>query len=100
MKSRLVLLSFMSVLALGVAASLVMADARHDGGRNGRDDDDDRAQQNDPRVQRGLEISPVKPDFDDHNRNLNLTDQDLKAIYGYLSAIPHAEPGSCSGAGD
>ncbi len=29
----------------------------------------------------------------------NLTDQDLEAIYTYLSAIPHAEPGSCSGPG-
>lgn len=30
----------------------------------------------------------------------NLTDQDLQAIYMYLTAIPHAEPGSCSGAGE
>jgi len=200
MKSRLVLLSFVSALALAVAASLVMADDHHDWGRNGRDDDDDdRALQNDPRVQRGLEISPVRPNLDGHKRSLvglgsylvnaggacadchtcptyapghnpylgqpkqinptnflaggvpfgpfrsanitpdmrgrpagltlekfihtlrtgqdpdnpaqllqvmpwpiygNLTDQDLKAIYEYLSAIPHAEPGSCVNAGD
>jgi hypothetical protein len=25
----------------------------------------------------------------------NLTDADLRAIYAYLSAIPHAEPGAC-----
>jgi hypothetical protein len=25
----------------------------------------------------------------------NMTDQDLRAIYEYLSAIPHAEPGHC-----
>ena len=25
-----------------------------------------------------------------------LTDRDLRAIYEYLSAIPHAEPGSCN----
>ncbi len=30
----------------------------------------------------------------------NLTDLDLKAIYEYLRAIPHAEPGSCSGPGE
>src|SRR5581483_414821 len=29
----------------------------------------------------------------------NMTDHDLRAIYEYLSAIPHAEPGVCSGAG-
>ncbi|MBI3950326.1 MAG: cytochrome C [Acidobacteria bacterium] len=29
----------------------------------------------------------------------NMTDQDLRAIYEYLSAIPHAEPGSCGLAG-
>ena len=193
------LLSFLSALALGVAASLVMADDRHDWGRNGRDDDDDRALQNDARVQRGLEIAPVRLNIDEHKRNLvglgsylvnaggacadchtcptyapghnpylgqpkqinafnylaggvhfgpftsanltpdaqghpagltlekfihtlrtgqdpdnptqilqvmpwpiygNLTDQDLKAIYEYLSAIPPAQPGSCVNAGD
>ena len=26
-----------------------------------------------------------------------MTDRDLDAVYEYLSAIPHAEPGSCSG---
>jgi len=31
---------------------------------------------------------------------LHLTEQDLKAIYEYLSAIPHAEPGICTNAGD
>jgi len=30
----------------------------------------------------------------------NMTDRDLRAIYEYLSAIPHAEPGSCSFAGE
>jgi hypothetical protein len=25
----------------------------------------------------------------------NMTDRDLDAIYAYLSAIPHAEPGNC-----
>jgi hypothetical protein len=30
----------------------------------------------------------------------NMTDRDLSAIYQYLSAIPHAEPGTCSGAGE
>lgn len=29
----------------------------------------------------------------------NMTDRDILAIYTYLSAIPHAEPGSCSGPG-
>lgn len=30
----------------------------------------------------------------------NMTDRDLEAIYSYLSAIPHAEPGDCpTGAG-
>jgi hypothetical protein len=29
-----------------------------------------------------------------------MTDGDLRAIYEYLRAIPHAEPGTCSGAGD
>ncbi len=29
----------------------------------------------------------------------NLTDKDLEAIYTYLSALPPAQPGSCSGAG-
>jgi hypothetical protein len=28
-----------------------------------------------------------------------MTDHDLRAVYEYLSAIPHAEPGSCSGPG-
>jgi hypothetical protein len=30
----------------------------------------------------------------------HMTDQDLRAIYEYLSAIPHAEPGTCSGPGE
>lgn len=199
MKSRLVLLSFLSALALAVAASIVTADNHHDWGRNGHDDDDDHALQGDSRVQRGLEISPVRLNLDDRNRNLvglgsylvnaggacadchtcptyapghnpymgqpkqinpnnflaggvpfgpfksanltpdmqgrpagltlekfihtirtgqdpdnpsqilqvmpwpiygNLTDQDLKAIYEYLRAIPHAEPGLCNGPGE
>jgi hypothetical protein len=29
----------------------------------------------------------------------NMTDHDIRAIYEYLTAIPHAEPGSCSGPG-
>ena len=29
----------------------------------------------------------------------SMTDHDLDAIYEYLSAIPHAEPGACTGAG-
>jgi hypothetical protein len=29
-----------------------------------------------------------------------MTDRDLDAVYEYLSAIPHAEPGSCSGPGE
>lgn len=29
----------------------------------------------------------------------NMTDSDLEAIYAYLSAIPPAQPGSCTGAG-
>src|ERR1041384_4466427 len=29
----------------------------------------------------------------------NLNDNDILAIYTYLSSIPHAEPGSCSGPG-
>ena len=29
----------------------------------------------------------------------NMTDRDLDAIYAYLSAIPHAEPGNCVAAG-
>ena len=29
----------------------------------------------------------------------NMTEQDLRAIYEYLRAIPHAEPGSCTGPG-
>lgn len=29
----------------------------------------------------------------------NMTDRDILAIYTYLSAIPHAEPGSCTGPG-
>ncbi len=29
----------------------------------------------------------------------HLTDHDLQAIYEYLSAIPHAEPGNCVNAG-
>ena len=29
----------------------------------------------------------------------NMTDHDILAIYTYLSSIPHAEPGSCSGPG-
>ena len=29
----------------------------------------------------------------------NMTDHDLRAIYEYLSAIPHAEPGECTGPG-
>jgi hypothetical protein len=29
----------------------------------------------------------------------NMSDHDIRAIYTYLSAIPHAEPGQCSGAG-
>jgi hypothetical protein len=29
----------------------------------------------------------------------NMTDGDVRAIYEYLSAVPHAEPGTCSGAG-
>jgi hypothetical protein len=28
----------------------------------------------------------------------SMTDQDLRAIYEYLSAIPPAQPGSCGGA--
>jgi hypothetical protein len=30
----------------------------------------------------------------------NMTDHDLRAIYEYLSAIPHAEPGECEGPGE
>ena len=30
----------------------------------------------------------------------HMTDRDLLAIYEYLSAIPHAEPGMCSGGGE
>jgi len=30
----------------------------------------------------------------------HMTDRDLRAVYEYLSSIPHAEPGACSGAGD
>ena len=30
----------------------------------------------------------------------NMTDRDLMAIYEYLSAIPHAEPGNCNGPGE
>lgn len=30
----------------------------------------------------------------------NMGDRDLRAIYEYLSAIPHAEPGVCAGAGE
>ena len=29
----------------------------------------------------------------------NMTDHDILAIYTYLTAIPHAEPGSCTGPG-
>ena len=29
----------------------------------------------------------------------NMTDHDILAIYTYLTSIPHAEPGSCSGPG-
>jgi hypothetical protein len=29
----------------------------------------------------------------------NMTDRDILAIYTYLSSIPHAEPGTCSGPG-
>lgn len=29
----------------------------------------------------------------------NMTDHDIRAIYTYLTAIPHAEPGSCTGPG-
>jgi hypothetical protein len=29
----------------------------------------------------------------------NMTDNDIHAIYDYLSSIPHAEPGSCNGPG-
>jgi len=29
----------------------------------------------------------------------NMTDQDLSSIYAYLTAIPPAQPGSCTGAG-
>jgi hypothetical protein len=30
----------------------------------------------------------------------NMNDRDILAIYTYLTAIPHAEPGSCNGPGD
>lgn len=30
----------------------------------------------------------------------NMTNKDLMGIYEYLSAIPHANPGTCSGAGE
>ena len=30
----------------------------------------------------------------------NMSDHDLKSIYEYLSSIPHAEPGNCTGAGE
>jgi hypothetical protein len=30
----------------------------------------------------------------------HMTDHDLSAIYEYLSAVPHAEPGTCTGAGE
>ena len=29
----------------------------------------------------------------------NMNDRDLSAIYEYLRSIPHAEPGTCTGAG-
>ncbi len=29
----------------------------------------------------------------------NMTDHDIRAIYTYLTAIPHAEPGNCGGPG-
>jgi hypothetical protein len=30
----------------------------------------------------------------------NMVDSDIRAIYTYLRAIPHAEPGSCNGPGE
>jgi hypothetical protein len=30
----------------------------------------------------------------------DMTDHDIQAIYEFLRAIPHAEPGSCSGPGE
>jgi hypothetical protein len=30
----------------------------------------------------------------------NMLDKDLRAIYEFLSALPHAEPGTCTGAGE
>jgi hypothetical protein len=30
----------------------------------------------------------------------DMTDHDIQAIYEYLRSIPHAEPGSCTGAGE
>jgi hypothetical protein len=216
MKSKLVMFSFMAVLALGITASLGSAERGQDGDKHDRsgdkhdrdghdkdgrsnDKDDDDALRSDSRVERGFQISPVdlKPgsrsralvglgsylinaggacadchtcptwapghnpylgqprqinptnylaggvhfgpftsanltpdahglpagltldkfihtvrtgqDPDDPTKLLqvmpwpvygNLTDRDLKAIYAYLSAIPHAEPGTCGGAGE
>lgn len=53
-----------------------------------------------------MELIRTGHDEDDPNEILqvmpwpifrNMTDRDLKSIYAYLSAIPHAEPGTCSG---
>lgn len=198
MTSKLVLLSFVTALALGVGAGIVMAEDDHDGRRD-RDGDDDRALQGDSRVERGFDISPVMLNPAGRNRNLvglgsylvnaggacadchtcptyavghnpflgqpkqinpnsylaggvhfgpftsanltpdaqglpagltlekfihtlrtgqdpedpnkllqvmpwpiygNLSDRDLRAIYAYLSSIPHALPGICNGPGE
>ena len=69
MKSKLVMFSFMAVLALGITAGLVSAEHGRDGDGKGRDGheqdgrghdaDDDEGLRNDARVERGFQISPV-----------------------------------------
>ena len=197
MSSRLVLLSFLSALALATAASVVLAESPW--ASSARNDDDDHALNGDSRIQQGFNLAPVKLDLEGRHRNLvglgsylinaggacadchtcptyatghnpyqgqpkqinatnylaggvhfgpftsanltpdsqgrpagltqeqfietlrsgrdprnptqilqvmpwpiygNLLDRDLKAIYEYLSAIPHAEPGACTNAGE
>ena len=50
-------------------------------------------------IRTGIDLDKAHPQFGPLLQVYqSMTDQDLRAIYEYLSAIPPAQPGSCSGA--
>ncbi len=57
-------------------------------------------------IRTGIDLDKAHPQFGPFLQVMpwpvlqSMTDHDLRAIYEYLSAIPAAQPGTCSGAGE